>query len=80
MARFSLSRMASALSRIDRGEDEMHEDLKVWHAPSECHGDVARQAEHERIQALDEGSWTYPEFIEELETRISGKAIYRLGF
>ena len=80
----NLSRAASLIFRHIQCECAMHEDVDAFHAPSECHGLVARgeakrwRATARKIKAL---TGHHPKVVlKVIEQRITPKAAYRMGF
>jgi hypothetical protein len=78
--RCSLSEMATRVTRALQGVRESHEDVDAWHAPSECHGLVARSNARDMARLFRESGWTPEEFEREVEARTSSRWFYVSGF
>jgi len=69
----NLGELFGKVVRIEVNQVESHEDVSAWHAPSECHGLVARGYDQERKDLdkwfIENYSITTREVIEEAEER-----------
>jgi len=70
--------------RFMRSEDEAHEDVDRFHAPSECHALVSKGIE-KRLRVLRRHikattGLKYRVFERECRRRTSPSAMYRIGF
>lgn len=75
-----LSRVASALLALARALDEAHADVDAHHAPSECHGLVARAYAIRALgTARDHGFRSVDEVENAIASRTCTRVVYDLG-
>jgi len=70
------SRFCTAIVKQSGENDECFEDLKAYHAPIECHGDVAKTIEQEWEELFSMWQMDPKLFSQELDGRLSAKAKY----
>ena len=68
--------VAGLMAAEDAAEEEAHQDVDAYYAPSECHGDVARASDRARKLILENHGWTREEFDAELQHRLSPRHAY----
>lgn len=71
-----LSRMVSSLAAIYRGQEEAFEDMRAWHAPSECTRQIIQYTKILKADLFAQEGMTEQEFFQALRARISNRWIY----
>lgn len=76
----SLSLAASIVWQYQREAEDIGNDLRCWHAPSECYADAFGGLDVRLDAELTRVGWTYAEVCDAVKDRINGKWAYLHGF
>lgn len=72
----TLSIIASEISYINKSEHESYEDIRAYHAPSECYTLVSKQYHYLRQSVFEKYNMTEEQFDEAVRQRTSEKWIH----
>jgi hypothetical protein len=71
-----LSRLVSEWRQIHRMAEEMHEDLNIWYAPSECSHDLWKSVDRMMENFFENHNLTWEEFKAAVIARTSYRWAY----
>lgn len=71
----NFSELVSEVYHLAKSINELHDDIDMWYAPSECHSLVDRSITKNLAAILDKGNITPTGFWDEMETRIGNNRL-----
>jgi hypothetical protein len=72
----TVSELANALIRIGYDTDFQHDDVRAWHAPSECHGDVELGADRKCVGLFALSGWFVKDFQEQITEQLGDRWLH----
>lgn len=71
-----LTMICSALINLAVSEQQSYDDMRMWHAPSECWDLIQRQIDDKKKALFESYDMDETEFVKEMQLRTSERWVY----